>query len=155
MAYGDNEGAVGYLVGEENMGLAYMFTMMNEARLRVGLQGVAIAERAYQQAREFAKTRIQGRRVGVKHGDRVAIIQHPDVRRMLLTMKAQTEAMRVLCYDVAQRMDLARNHPQSDSRKTQQARIDLLIPVVKGWCTEVGQEIASSRRADTRWHGLY
>ncbi len=143
MAFGDKEGAVGYLVGEENKGLAYMFTMMNEARLKVGLQGLAIAERAYQQAREFAKDRIQGRPVGVKAGERVNILHHPDVRRMLLTMKAQIEAMRALCYGVAGDMDMARHHPDAEARRTHQARVDLLIPVVKGWCTEVGVELAS------------
>ena len=143
MAYGDNEGAVGYLVGEENKGLAYMFTMMNEARLKVGLQGLAIADRAYQQARAFAKERVQGRPAGVKHGDRVTIIHHPDVRRMLLTMKAQVEAMRAFSYVVATSMDLARHHPEAAVRKHHQARVDLLIPVVKGWCTELGVEIAS------------
>jgi acyl-CoA dehydrogenase len=119
-----------------------MFTMMNEARLKVGLQGLAIGERAYQQARDFAKTRIQGRPPGVKHGERVTIIQHPDVRRMLLNMKAQNEAMRALCYSTARDMDLARHHPHADVRKTCQSRVDLLIPIVKGWCTELGNEIA-------------
>ena len=143
LAYGDNNGAIGYLVGEENKGLSYMFTMMNEARLKVGLQGLAIGERAYQQARDFAKTRVQGRPVGVKSGDRVTIIHHPDVRRMLLTMKAQNEAMRALCYAVGRSMDLARHHPKQDVRQSNQVRVDLLIPIVKGWCTELGIEIAS------------
>lgn len=143
MSYGDNDGAIGYLVGEENKGLTYMFTMMNEARLKVGLQGVAIGERAYQQAVDHAKTRIQGRPVGVKQGERVSIIAHPDVRRMLLTMKSQNEAMRGLCYQVARTMDLARHHPNEDVRQSNQSRVDLLIPVVKGWCTELGIEIAS------------
>ena len=143
MAYGDKDGAIGYLIGEENKGLSYMFTMMNEARLKVGLQGLAIGERAYQQARDFAKTRVQGRPVGAKSGDRVTIINHPDVRRMLLTMKAQNEAMRALCYAVGRAMDLARHHPKQDVRQRHQARVDLLIPVVKGWCTELGIEIAS------------
>src|SRR5471032_3627544 len=96
LAYGDGKGAVGYLVGEENRGLEYMFIMMNHARLGVGLEGVALAERAYQHAREYAKTRVQGRAIGQKSGDRVTIIHHPDVKRMLLTMKAQTEAMRAV-----------------------------------------------------------
>ena len=143
LAFGDKEGAIGYLVGEENKGLAHMFTMMNEARLKVGLQGVAIAERAYQQAREYAKDRIQGRPIGVKHGDRVSIIHHPDVRRMLITMKSQVEAMRAFCYAVATAMDLSHHHPNAETRRAQQARVDLLIPVVKGWCTELGVEIAS------------
>ena len=143
MAFGDRDGAVGYLVGEENKGLAYMFIMMNEARFKVGLQGLAIGERAYQAAREYAKDRVQGRPVGVKSGDRVTIIHHPDVRRMLITMKAYNEAMRALAYVVAMHMDLARHHPNPATRQTHQARVDLLIPVVKGWSTEIGIEIAS------------
>ncbi|HHW76342.1 MAG TPA: acyl-CoA dehydrogenase [Xanthomonadaceae bacterium] len=143
MAFGDRDGAVGYRVGEENKGLAYMFIMMNEARFKVGLQGLAIGERAYQAAREYAKDRVQGRPVGVKSGDRVTIIHHPDVRRMLLTMKAQNEAMRALTYTVAAHMDLARHHPDAATRAIHQARVDLLIPVAKGWCTEIGIEIAS------------
>ena len=143
MAFGDKDGAVGYLVGEENKGLAYMFIMMNEARFKVGVQGLAIGERAYQAAREYAKDRLQGRPVGVKSGDRVTIIHHPDVRRMLMTMKAQNEAMRALAYVVAKHMDLARHHPDPAARKSHQARVDLLIPVVKGWSTEIGIEVAS------------
>jgi acyl-CoA dehydrogenase len=143
MAFGDQDGAIGYLVGEENKGLNYMFIMMNEARFKVGLQGLAIGERAYQAAREYAKDRVQGRPVGVKSGDRVTIIHHPDVRRMLMTMKAQNEAMRALIYGVARHMDLARYHPNPEIRKLHQARVDLLIPVVKGWSTEIGIEVAS------------
>ncbi|MFO1352252.1 MAG: acyl-CoA dehydrogenase [Gammaproteobacteria bacterium] len=143
MAYGDHDGAIGYRVGEENQGLAYMFTMMNEARLKVGLEGLSVAERAYQQARDHAKTRVQGRPVGVKHGERVTIIHHPDVRRMLMTMKSQVEAMRAFCYAVAEVMDIARHHPDRGARQHAQATVDLLIPVVKGWCTEVGVELAS------------
>jgi acyl-CoA dehydrogenase len=143
MAFGDQNGAVGYLVGEENKGLAYMFIMMNEARFKVGLQGLAIGERAYQAAREYAKDRVQGRPVGVKSGDRVTIIHHPDVRRMLMTMKALNEAMRALAYVVAKDMDLARHHPDAETRQRQQARVDLLIPVVKGWSSEIGIEVAS------------
>ncbi|MFO1372458.1 MAG: acyl-CoA dehydrogenase C-terminal domain-containing protein [Candidatus Competibacteraceae bacterium] len=143
MAFGDKEGAIGYLVGQENKGLAYMFIMMNEARFKVGLQGLAIAERAYQAAREYARERVQGRPIGVKSGDRVTIIHHPDVRRMLMTMKAQNEAMRALAYVAAKHMDLARHHPDAKIRQQHQARVDLLIPVVKGWSTEIGIEIAS------------
>ena len=143
MAFGDQDGAMGYLVGQENKGLAYMFIMMNEARFKVGVQGLAIGERAYQGAREYAKDRVQGRPIGVKSGDRVTIIHHPDVRRMLMTMKAQNEAMRALAYVVAKHMDLARHHPDPAVRKIHQARVDLLIPVVKGWSTEVGIEVAS------------
>ena len=143
MAFGDKDGAIGYLVGEENKGLAYMFIMMNEARFKVGVQGLAIGERAYQAARDYARERIQGRPIGVKSGDRVAIIYHPDVRRMLMTMKALNEAMRALAYVVAKHMDLARHHPDPVARKSYQARVDLLIPVVKGWSTETGIEVAS------------
>jgi len=143
MAFGDKDGAIGYLVGEENKGLAYMFIMMNEARFKVGVQGLAIGERAYQGALNYAKDRVQGRPVGVKSGDRVTIINHPDVRRMLMTMKAQNEAMRALAYVLAGHMDLARHHADPSARKTHQAWVDLLIPVVKGWCTEIGIEVAS------------
>ncbi len=143
LAFGDRGGALGYLVGQENKGLAHMFTMMNEARLKVGLQGLAIAERAYQQALAYAKDRVQGRPVGQKSGDRVAIIQHPDVRRMLMTMKARNEAMRAVCYMAASHMDKARHHPDPDSARAHQARVDLLIPIVKGWCTELGIDVAS------------
>ena len=143
MAFGDQQGAVGYRVGEENQGLAYMFIMMNEARFKVGLQGLAIAERAYQDARQYARERVQGRLLGAKSGDRVTIIHHPDVRRMLMTMKSQIEAMRALAYVMAGIMDQARHQPDAELRKAHQARVDLLIPVVKGWCTEIGIEIAS------------
>ncbi|MBL8258980.1 MAG: acyl-CoA dehydrogenase [Candidatus Competibacteraceae bacterium] len=143
MAFGDRDGAIGYLVGEENKGLAYMFIMMNEARFKVGLQGLAIGERAYQAAREFAKDRVQGRPVGVKSGDRVTIIHHPDVRRMLMTMKALNEAMRCLAYTVAKHLDLARHHEDAETRRRHQSRVDLLIPIVKGWLSETGIEVAS------------
>ena len=143
MAFGDQDGAIGYLIGEENKGLAYMFIMMNEARFKVGLQGLAIGERAYQAACEYAKDRVQGRPIGVKSGERVTIIHHPDVRRMLMTMKALNEAMRALAYVVAKHMDLARHHPDAATRQQHQTRVDLLIPVVKGWLSETGIEVAS------------
>ncbi|MGD8790181.1 MAG: acyl-CoA dehydrogenase family protein, partial [Burkholderiales bacterium] len=144
MAYGDADGAIGYLVGEENRGLHYMFTMMNAARLEVGIEGVAIADRAYQRALEFAKQRVQGREAGVKSGDRVTIIHHPDVRRMLMSMKAQTEAMRALAVQASAYLDLALLHPDNDERDRNQSLFDLLTPVVKGWCTEQSIEIAST-----------
>jgi len=144
MSFGDKEGAVGFLVGEENKGLAHMFTMMNEARQKVGIQGLGIAERAYQQARDYAKERIQGRPVGHKAGERVAIIHHPDVRRMLMSMKTQIEAMRAFAYVMAADMDFARKHPDPAERERRQARVNLLIPVLKAWCTELGVEIAST-----------
>src|SRR5437660_6900734 len=134
--------AVGYLVGEENRGLEYMFIMMNAARFAVGLEGVAIAERAFQRALAFAKERIQGRDL-VQGGKAVPIIRHPDVRRMLMLMKAQTEAMRALAYTTAAAMDCARKHPDAEARKRHQAFVDLMIPVVKGWSTETGIEVAS------------
>ena len=142
MSFGDNDGAIGYLVGEENRGLEYMFTMMNNARLGVGLQGVAIAERAYQQARDYARTRIQGRAVGAKESG-AAIIAHPDVRRMLLTMRALTEASRALAYSAFLSLDEAKTHSTEDGRAAAQARVDLLTPVVKAWSTDIGNEVAS------------
>ncbi len=144
MAYGDADGAIGYLVGEENRGLHYMFTMMNAARLEVGIEGVAIADRAYQRALDFSKQRVQGREAGVKAGDRVTIIHHPDVRRMLMSMKAQTEAMRALAVQASAYLDLALLHPDTDERARNQSLFDLLTPVVKGWCTEQSIEIAST-----------
>jgi len=143
MAYGDGDGAIGYLVGEENRGLEFMFTMMNFARLEVGIEGVAIAERAYQHALEYAKNRVQGREVGVKSGERVSIIHHPDVRRMLMSMKAQTEAMRALATLASAHLDKALLHEDKGERAKNQALFDLFTPVVKGWCTEQSIEIAS------------
>ena len=143
MSFGDGEGAIGYLVGRENQGLAHMFTMMNEARQKVGLQGLGIAERAYQQAREYARERVQGRLAGRKSGERVTIVHHPDVRRMLMTMKSQVEAMRAFGYVVAADIDLAHRHPDAAERRMRQDRVELLTPVLKGWCTELGVEIAS------------
>ena len=134
--------AVGYVVGEENRGLEYMFIMMNAARFAVGLEGVAIAERAFQRALAFAKDRVQGRDL-VQGGKAVPIIRHPDVRRMLMLMKSQTEAMRALAYTTASAMDYAHRHPDAETRKQHQAFVDLMIPVVKGWSTETGIEIAS------------
>src|SRR5919198_198540 len=136
------ERAVGYLVGEENRGLEYMFIMMNAARFAVGLEGVAIAERAFQRALGFARERVQGRDL-TEGGKAVPIIRHPDVRRMLMLMKSQTEAMRALAYTTAAAMDFARKHPDAEARKRHQAFVDLMIPVVKGWSTETGIEIAS------------
>jgi acyl-CoA dehydrogenase len=143
MAFGEKDGAVGYLVGEENRGLEYMFTMMNLARLEVGIEGVAIAERAYQRALDYARQRVQGREIGVKSGERVTIIHHPDVRRMLMSMKAQVEAMRALAAATCTALDVAHRHPQREQRMQYQALFDLLTPVVKGWCTEQSIEVAS------------
>ena len=132
------EDAVGYLVGEENKGLTYMFIMMNAARFSVGLEGVAIGERAFQLAFAYARERVQGKDL-VEGAKSVPIIRHPDVRRMLMLMKSQTEAMRALAYVVASAMDFA--HKTGD--KKHQAFVDLMIPVVKGWSTETGIEVAS------------
>jgi hypothetical protein len=133
MAYGDKGGAIGYLVGEENQGLACMFTMMNEARLKVGLQGLGASEGAYQKAVGYARERVQGG---------VPIIEHADVKRMLLTMRALNEAMRALAYSEAVTMDLAHAGPEG-IREASQRRIDLMIPVIKGWLTELGMEVTS------------
>ncbi|HXJ08776.1 MAG TPA: acyl-CoA dehydrogenase [Burkholderiales bacterium] len=130
--------AQGYLVGEENKGLSYMFIMMNAARFSVGLEGVAVAERAFQRALAYAKERLQGRDI-VEGGKTVPIIRHPDVRRMLMLMKSQTEAMRALAYVVAAAMDFS----LKDKNPRHQAFVDLMIPVVKGWSTETGIEVAS------------
>jgi alkylation response protein AidB-like acyl-CoA dehydrogenase len=190
MAYGEGEGAIGYIVGEAHRGLEYMFIMMNAARLSVGLEGVAIAERSYQRALAWSRERMQGKPVGVQgaktspimmnaaryavgmQGIAVAerayqkaaafakeriqsrpvdgslpgsgpIIHHPDVKRMLLTMKATTEAMRALAYWTSAMLDRARVHPDEAERKRAQAVVDLLIPVVKGWSTEMGIEVAT------------
>ncbi|HYD30366.1 MAG TPA: acyl-CoA dehydrogenase [Azospirillaceae bacterium] len=143
MAFGDNDGATGYLVGEENRGIEYMFAMMNNARLNVGLQGVAIAERAYQQAREYAKTRVQSRALNRPKDGPVAIIAHPDVRRMLLLMKSQTEATRALAYTAAAALDVAKRHTDPAVADAALKRVDLLIPVVKAWSTDIGVEVAS------------
>jgi 3-(methylsulfanyl)propanoyl-CoA dehydrogenase len=136
------ENAVGYLVGEENRGLETMFIMMNAARFGVGLEGVAIAERAFQRALAFSKERLQGRDLAAG-GSAVPIIRHPDVRRMLMLMKSQTEAMRALAYVVAAALDFASRSENSEERKRNQAFVDLMIPIVKGWSTETGIEIAS------------
>jgi acyl-CoA dehydrogenase len=144
LAYGDHGGAVGYLVGEENHGLEYMFIMMNVARLSVGIEGVGIAERAYQRALAYAKERVQGRPVGLEKGTPTAtILQHPDVRRMLLTMKAQTEAMRAIAYVTGAAFDHAHRDPDPAARKRHQAFVDFMIPIVKGCITETAQEVAS------------
>ncbi|TVT50205.1 MAG: acyl-CoA dehydrogenase [Denitromonas halophila] len=146
MAFGEKDGAIGYLVGEPNRGLEYMFTMMNHARLNVGLEGVGIAERAYQQAVGYARDRIQGRIIGDKSGDKKPILHHPDVRRMLMDMKSRTEATRAIAYYVAGCMDRAKSHPDETVRGANQRRLELLTPVVKGWCTEAAQGVT--------WNGI-
>ncbi|PPC79370.1 acyl-CoA dehydrogenase [Pokkaliibacter plantistimulans] len=137
MSFGDQGGAKGYLVGEANKGLMYMFTMMNNARQAVGLQGLSISERAYQQARQYAQERLQGSR---RDGSRMPIIEHPDVRRMLMLMKSGTEAMRALALVAMAEADRA----AIDSEDKQAlARLELYTPIVKGWMTELAQEITS------------
>jgi hypothetical protein len=144
MSFGDDGGAVGYLVGEEGRGLSYMFTMMNNARLSVGIQGLAIAERAYQQAVAFAKSRVQSKDDGSPKPDPVSIVHHPDVRRMLMSMRAQIEAMRALGYYTAAGIDGALRTPDKEAGRKIQDRVDLLIPIVKAWFTDLGNEIAST-----------
>jgi alkylation response protein AidB-like acyl-CoA dehydrogenase len=142
--YGEKgEGAVGYLVGEPNRGLEYMFIMMNAARFSVGVQGIALADRAYQSALEYAKERVQGR--DIKPGSRSPepIFKHPDVRRMLMVQKATIEAMRALAYVTAASLDYAARHPDERVRKEHKAFVELMIPVVKGWCTENAVELCS------------
>ena len=141
MSYGENGGAVGHLVGEPHQGMRYMFTMMNNARLTVGLEGLGLAERAYQDAVVFSKERIQGTAVGSR--EPVAIADHPDVRRMLLTMKASIEAMRALIYLNAKSIDDAHFHPDDQTRKHADELVALLTPLSKAWCTDLGVELTS------------
>ena len=143
LAFGDAGGAVGYLVGEENRGLEYMFVMMNQARFGVGMQGVAIADRAYQLASSYARERIQGKPAGAaKDAATPGIVGHPDVRRMLMTMRAYAEAARAICYVTAAALDRAGHHPEPDVRSSELAFAELMIPIVKGWSTEVAQKVA-------------
>src|SRR5882724_60271 len=141
LAYGDREGAVGYLVGEPNRGLEYMFIMMNSARLSVGLEGYAIGERSYQHAAEWARTRIQGKPPVAQGEGPLPIIHHPDIKRMLLVMKSTTEACRAVALYAAYQLDIASLNPDEKQRAAAQARADLLIPIVKGWCTETGNQV--------------
>ena len=141
MSFGDEEGAIGYLVGEEHQGLACMFKMMNNARLTVGLQGVSISERAYQLARDYANERIQG--IAPGKSDFGPIIHHPDVRRMLLTMRSMTEASRALAYVACSSVDFRNKAEDESLRALHESRSALLTPVVKGWTTEIAQEITS------------
>ena len=139
--FGDDGGAIGYLVGEENKGMACMFTMMNHARMGVGIQGLAISERAYQLARDYAKDRVQGTAPG--HDGRATIIQHADVRRMLMVMKSQIEAMRAVAYVMAATWDIASHSADAAERAAAEERIALITPVVKAWMTEVALELTS------------
>ncbi len=148
LIYGDGKGevgpgAIGYLVGQENRGLEYMFIMMNAARFQVGVQGIAIAERAYQKAAAYAKERVQSRAVEGSSGP-VAIVQHPDVRRLLMFMRAHTEAARALAYVAAARYDVSHLHPDEAERKRARAAYEFLVPIVKGWSTEMSIDVASA-----------
>ena len=148
LLFGDNKGevgpgAVGYLVGEENRGLEYMFIMMNAARFAVGVQGVAIAERAYQKAVAYAKERVQSRAVEGSSGA-VAIVHHPDVRRMLMFMRANTEAARAVAYVAGAWCDVAHHHPDAGTRRQARATYEYLVPIVKGWSTEMSIDVASA-----------
>lgn len=141
LSFGDTDGAIGYLLGEENRGLAAMFTMMNHARISVGMQGLAVSERAYQLARDYANERIQGQRPDGCSG--VPIIEHPDVRRMLMTMKTMIEAMRATTYATAVCVDNGRHGEDADKRSAAQRHLSLMTPIIKGWLTELAQEVTS------------
>ncbi len=142
LQFGDHGGAIGTLVGEENRGLEYMFIMMNAARFAVGMQGIGVAERAYQKAVQYARDRVQSRDLAGSSGP-VAIIHHPDVRRMLMSMRAHTEAARALSYVTAAAHDAAHHHPDDAVRKTNQAFYEYMVPIVKGWSTEMSIDVAS------------
>ncbi len=142
LQFGDHGGAIAYLVGEENRGLEYMFVMMNAARFSVGMQGIAVAERAYQKAVQYAKDRIQSRDLTGSPGP-VAIIHQPDVKRMLMTMRAYIEASRALAYYAAAECDAQHASPQEETRKASQAIYEFLVPIVKGFSTEMSIDVAS------------
>ncbi len=144
LAFGEDRGAVAHLIGEPGRGLEYMFIMMNSARLSVGSEGYAVGERAFQRAADWARTRVQGKPPGPAPQGPLPIIHHPDVRRMLLTMKSQTEASRALALYAAFQFDLAEHAATAAERDAAQARGELLTPIVKGWCTETGNEVAGT-----------
>ena len=143
LQYGDHGGAIGYMVGEENRGLEYMFIMMNAARFAVGMQGISVAERSYQKAVSYARDRVQSRDLAGSAGP-VAIIHHPDVKRMLMSMRSQVEASRALSYVTAAAFDGAHHHPDEATRKTNHAFYDFMVPIVKGWSTELSIDVAST-----------
>ena len=144
VSFGDSgEGAVGYLVGEEQQGMRYMFTMMNTARIGVGVEGLAITERAYQKAADYALERIQGREVGAPPTETTRIVRHPDVRRMLMTMRAYREALRALFYLTARYLDEERHADSAEARQAAGEMVALLTPITKAWATDVGVEMAS------------
>jgi 3-(methylthio)propanoyl-CoA dehydrogenase len=143
LQFGDNGGAIGYLVGQENRGLEYMFIMMNAARFGVGVQGIAVADRAYQQAVIFARDRVQSRPVDGSMSTSAPIIHHPDVRRMLMTMRAYVEGCRAMASVAAAAYDAAHHHADAETRKQNQAFYEFFVPLVKGYSTEMSQEVAS------------
>ena len=143
LQFGDHGGAIGQLIGEENRGLEYMFVMMNAARYGVGIQGIGIAERAYQKAVAYAKDRVQSRPVDGSVAGSAAIIHHPDVRRMLMTMRALTEGCRAMAATAAAAFDAAHHHPDADARKQNQAFYEFMVPLVKGYSTEMSLEVTS------------
>ena len=143
LQYGDHGGAIGYLVGEENRGLEYMFIMMNAARFAVGMQGISVAERAYQKAVSYARDRVQSRDLAGSAGP-VPIIHHPDVKRMLMSMRSQVEASRALSYVTAAAFDGAHHHPDEATRKINHAFYEFMVPIVKGWATELSIDVAST-----------
>jgi 3-(methylthio)propanoyl-CoA dehydrogenase len=143
LQYGDHGGAVGYLIGQENRGLEYMFIMMNAARYAVGVQGIAIAERAYQKAVQYARDRVQSRPVDGSMNTAAPIIHHPDVKRMLMTMRAYTEGCRAMAIVAAAAYDAAHAHPDAEVRKQNQAFYEFMVPLVKGYSTEMSLEVAS------------
>jgi butyryl-CoA dehydrogenase len=143
LQFGDHGGAIGTLVGEENRGLEYMFIMMNAARFAVGMQGIGVSERAYQKAVQYARDRVQSRDLAGSSGP-VSIINHPDVRRMLMSMRAHTEAARALSYVTAAAFDAAHHHADEGVRKTNQAFYEYMVPIVKGWSTEMSIDVASN-----------
>ncbi len=143
LQYGDNGGATGYLVGEENRGLEYMFIMMNAARYAVGVQGIAIADRAYQKAVIYARERVQSRPVDGSMNQSAPIIHHPDVKRMLMTMRAYTEGCRALATAAAAAFDAAHHHPDEAARKANKAFYEFMVPLVKGFSTEMSLEVTS------------
>src|SRR6202050_4772115 len=138
MIFGDQGGATGFIIGEENAGMACMFTMMNRARLAVGLQGVGVAERATQQALAYARERRQGRAPGMPAGESAPIIAHPDVKRMLISMRALTQAARTICYATALALDRAERSTEKAARETAHARASLLTPLAKAFSTDIG-----------------
>ena len=143
LQYGDHGGAVGYVIGQENRGLEYMFVMMNAARYAVGVQGIAVAERAYQKAVGYARDRVQSRPVDGSMNAAAPIIHHPDVKRMLMTMRAYTEGCRAMALVAAAAQDAAHAHPDAAVRKQNQAFYEFMVPLIKGYCTEMSLEVTS------------